>query len=264
MRLLFFILTCIALLFFAESCKKKECFDPANPECENYDPCFGKEPVKAKMLIAQYFDFSSHPDMRGVSIEEEKLLPGYIKFGCQTSGVKKCTWILGAETLIGPEIKRLFDISLPQETYTVTLIVEKDPSADCFPADDGIDTLTKKFKLVNTCDILMRGRFKGVWEGETDSTILSLRFFDPSKPSDTCYAAGDCRIINLKKQNDTIILSRSDMYLSNSTLAVRAGSSLIVSRLDMKVNPVTMATELQYQVGGTGSFKKFNGRRIAD
>lgn len=264
MRLLFFILTCIGLLFFTESCKKKECFDPANPECENYDPCFGKEPTTAKIRIAQYFDNTSYPDMRGVSIEEEKLLPGYIKFGCQTADVKKCTWILGSETINGTEVRRLFDISLPQETYTVTLIVEKDPNKNCFPTDDGIDTLTKTFKLVNTCDILMRGRFKGVWEGETDSTVLSLRFFDPSKPSDTCYAAGDCRIINLKKQNDTIILSRGEMYLSNSTLAVRAGSSLIVSRLDMKVNPVTMVTELQYQVGGTGPFKKFTGRRIAD
>ena len=44
----FYYLLILALLW--AGCKEddeEECFDPTNPECSNYDPCYGNEPTAA-------------------------------------------------------------------------------------------------------------------------------------------------------------------------------------------------------------------------
>lgn len=44
------IFVCITLLFYA--CKKQECCnDASNPNCENYDPCFGKSTIDTAFLV---------------------------------------------------------------------------------------------------------------------------------------------------------------------------------------------------------------------
>ena len=44
------IFACITLLFYA--CKKHHhCNDASNPNCENYDPCFGKSTIDTAFLV---------------------------------------------------------------------------------------------------------------------------------------------------------------------------------------------------------------------
>lgn len=259
MRFLLFVLTCFGILLIAESCKK-ECHDKSNPDCENYDPCYGQEPVTAKIEIGQFFTASSHPDFRDVSIVEDKFIAGYIHFNCPVPNAKY-TWTLGAETITSQKFDRLFDETLPKGTYTVQLIIEKEPNKGCFPTDDGVDTLIKTFELVPPCKTLTMGVFKGMWEGQSDSAIFSIRPVDVFNQKDSCNAYS-YRFTNLWLRNDTLF--KSDIYHTNTTLAVREIGNLEIGRLDMKVNPETLETILQYNTGTNGPYKKFKGRRIAD
>lgn len=42
---------CTLILILAQGCCKEKCHDINNPECENYDPCYSKSPVKASIKI---------------------------------------------------------------------------------------------------------------------------------------------------------------------------------------------------------------------
>jgi hypothetical protein len=261
MRFLLFVLTCFGVLLMAESCKK-ECHDKSNPDCENYDPCYGQEPVTAKIEIGQFFPVSSHPDFRDVSIVEDKFIAGYIHFNCPVPNAKY-TWTLGAETITSQKFERSFDDTLPKGTYTVKLIIEKEPNKSCFPTDDGVDTLIKTFEFVPVCQTLTVGIFKGVWEGSLDSVLFSVRPININDKKDSCNLY-HYQFVNLWRQQDTIVKSVGDLYHTNTTLAVRTIGNLSIGRLDMKVNPTTLETTLQFNAGINGPFKKFKGRRIAD
>lgn len=260
MRFLLFVLTCFGILLTAESCKK-ECHDKSNPDCENYDPCYGQEPVTAKIEIGQFFPVAN-PEFTNVSILEEKFIAGYIHFNCPVPNAKY-TWTLGAETITSQKFERSFDETLPKGTYTVKLVIEKEPNKSCFPTDDGVDTFIKTFELVPVCQTLTIGIFKGVWEGSTDSTLFSIRPVDYNNRKDSCNMS-NYQFVNFWLRQDTIVKSAIYIYHTNTTLAVRSIGNLEISRLDMKVNPTTLETTLQYNAGTNGPFKKFKGRRIAD
>lgn len=251
------------LLTTTSSCKreKEACHDPANPSCENYDPCYGQEPVTAKIEIGQYFPVAD-PEFANVSILEDKFIAGYIQFNCPVPNAKY-TWVLGAETITSQKFSRSFSDALPKGTYTVKLIIEKEPNKSCFPADDGVDTLIKTFEFVPVCKTLTIGIFKGVWEGHSDSVLFSVRPVDYNNRNDSCNNS-NYQFTNLWLTQDTIVKSSGDVYHTNTTLAVRTIGNLSISKLNMKVNSTTLETTLQYNAGTNGPFKKFKGRRIAD
>ena len=57
-------LSLVALLALGSCKKEKPCQDPSNPDCENYDPCYGKKAPSADFIIGQsspqsYFGMAS-------------------------------------------------------------------------------------------------------------------------------------------------------------------------------------------------------------
>ena len=59
-RIIYFLAT--VMLFTLPSCKKK-CYEKANPECENFDPCYGKEVVSADFKIEEIIGYNNaHPN----------------------------------------------------------------------------------------------------------------------------------------------------------------------------------------------------------
>jgi hypothetical protein len=42
---------CILLLLILDSCCRKTCVDPSNPECVNYEPCYNKKPITADFRV---------------------------------------------------------------------------------------------------------------------------------------------------------------------------------------------------------------------
>jgi hypothetical protein len=69
---------------------------------------------------------------------------------------------------------------------------------ECFPDDDGIDTITKTFTVVDQCDYWIDGTFRGAWADEqsTDSFDVVFQFFD-----DSGFACTDLFVSNLNNQS---------------------------------------------------------------
>lgn len=46
----------LSLLLITASCKDEpdnKCYDASNPDCENYNPCFGTSPVSADFVMSE-------------------------------------------------------------------------------------------------------------------------------------------------------------------------------------------------------------------
>jgi hypothetical protein len=161
---------CLSLLLLmiglGIQCKKK-CSDPSNPDCGNYDPCFGKQPAHADFKIEEFV---------GSQWFETDSVNGRvntIRFTA-TQAAESYTWLLGSEVIHEKSFTRT---GFPANRWiSITLIVQKAPEQSCFPKDDGIDTLVKKMY---------------VWHNEVDwdSTYSYIRLVHPFPVYGTYYGA---------------------------------------------------------------------------
>ncbi|MEZ4804472.1 MAG: hypothetical protein R2852_03015 [Bacteroidia bacterium] len=165
-----FIGICTLLLgttFTLNSCKKT-CNDPSNSECENFNPCFGKDSVVA--------DFGIY-EVIGEGIKWEHILVETDTIFNQNGVVfkpkknyDKVTWFLGLDTVVQAE---LYKEGFPLGWITVTMIAEANADP-CLKESQLRDTLTKKFYVINggfnDTSILKSSVWWGTWEGaDTDN-----------------------------------------------------------------------------------------------
>ena len=120
----------VIALFFAvilANCKDE------HPDPE--DPCKNAQEVSADFAIEtklgdRYFEGDTVYDLGLVRFRAKQQHDAY-------------KWVLGAETLSTQSFSRSF---FPQGTWiNVTLMVKSKPNTACFPNDNGMDTLTKRF-----------------------------------------------------------------------------------------------------------------------
>jgi hypothetical protein len=201
-----------------DSCRKKQCHDPQNPECENYNPCYGKKPVTADFIFGglapiNYPDYTICPDTIFMSGGEDRRGLDYgITMGFKALEPNaKYTWKLGAETINEKEFERWFIKSGLPGVYQATLIVEKTPDAVCFPLDDGKDTITKKFTLMPHYQLPIMGKYKVLFEGSKDSTIIEIQPWEISSSTQfKNYKIVDSAsvryttLINFQNKRDTV------------------------------------------------------------
>ena len=181
----------ILLLITVGSCKKR-CQDPSNPECENYNPCYGKTPVTASMVMDQslmlYFDEDFYET--GDTVFPTGVL---IRFRCLTEA-DRVIWVLGKDTVEKRQVERSF--GLPYGKYPVTLIVQAEPNLSCFPEDDGWDTLTRYVHLIPVCELNVFGTFKVLFDGQTDSTLVGIKAKEQNNPLDSCVETNFIELTN--------------------------------------------------------------------
>lgn len=163
MRFLLFLLTSLLLAIAVQSCKK-ECHDHTNPKCENYNPCFGKFPALADFTISEVV--SGFPNET-----EEVFRMSYVQFSAKQE-FESYQWVIGNHNdTFYTRTCGLKDF--PEgETITVRLVGKRKPNTDCFPNDDGIDTVYKTFK-VTAGDSLMPivGEYEGYYEGNPNKKV---------------------------------------------------------------------------------------------
>jgi hypothetical protein len=161
------------LIGLSVQCKKK-CYDPTNPQCENYDPCYGKKLVSAAFKIQEVvsFPFNTIPDAWGESPDTDTIATYGIQFTALEDGAEY-EWHIGREVLTGKSVYR--QNFTPFDTYPITLIVKKQPNKLCFPKDDGIDTLTRRMyagSWLRHSPIL--GKFKGYVTNPMDTLTIEM------------------------------------------------------------------------------------------
>lgn len=180
-----------------------ECTDPANPDCPNYDPCYGESPVTAGFRI--FDDIFTGGPYAGTWYEDSVLHGGNIKFeALEDSAYYK--WYLGQDVIegYGDSVVTKGINNLNPGTYSAALVVEKAPNQICFPDDNGRDSIYKTFTIVDRCDLLVINKFKGVFESSPDDSLtIEFLYIDPNTYEPDCNST-ELGGINLQGQGDTI------------------------------------------------------------
>jgi hypothetical protein len=155
----------IMLLFFSIAVGgcKKQCKDPSNPECPNYDPCFGKSDVSADFdvltqLTAWYWNKDG---FLTVDASVSKFSNNLI-FKAKDASYKHYEWSVGTDIRRWRESEFFLSFGFREEqTIPVTLIVEGDPKKNCTDKTDWKDTLTRHVRFVNHVDFAIFGEYTG-------------------------------------------------------------------------------------------------------
>lgn len=201
-----FYMVPLVLLFNACEPEGDACIDPSNPECENYNQCYGKFPTTAEFTIAkQYFPSGSNND---VFINDDLVTAGgHLKFSAIPQEGAIYTWILGDDTIIGDYVITKSMMGLPIGTYNNSLIVTKPIDSICFPGDAGLDQFDRAFTKIRSCNAVVLGHYRGVLVNQsTDSVEIELAL-SPSltsiEPCDTTSLIGVFYAVNFNFLGDT-------------------------------------------------------------
>jgi hypothetical protein len=178
------------------------CSEPTNPQCPNYDPCYGIGPVTAQFDAFERLGASA--SLNKFIITSDKFLNNVIKFEAKELGANY-SWTIGTETLNTRSVVRSFtNENLIGQIIPVTLVVEKTPNLSCNPNDDGRDSLTRYFEVLGRCGTLLKDTFVGVWkETPMDTFEVSIRYTKSTQP-----LARECETVhlwNFNKQNKELI-----------------------------------------------------------
>ena len=271
----------LALLINLSSCKEDECpcVDETNPECDNYNPCWDKQPVTADFEMSQQ-PVTFYPDYIGDWHPDLKFFRGLIGFRpanfVEEDTSVKYTWLLGSEVIHDFTFVRNFvdTRETGENNIPITLIVEKEPDLECFPLDDGKDTMTQYIQLVdNACEFLTFGDFKVLFEGDRDSTLVSVRnwrYDNNGTFLDSC-GGGYAQFINFdnkKEDLDTIwnMQHVATFYSESYFYQSKTGEGTFGNLFNgsFSVNPETWECEAEYQVNyrPLGPVQRFKGRKI--
>ena len=279
---------CSLILIIAQGCCKEKCHDLNNPECENYEPCYGKIPVKASIKIGLMNTFMPvNGDEKFINEDSVFCAPvddkwplysarhsQFIGFKCMTPGVKT-TWKLGSETITDSFYARSFSSNKGiMGKYKVTLMVEKEPDLRCFPLDDGKDTLEKTFTFVPNTELPIMGVYKVLFEGEKDSSFVEIRpwafqeglYTEKNFRIATTQSTGEIALINFRNMMDTF--TQIELFCTYTGHNIQFGDVAkynTPSRGNIKLNHNTLSAEYWcgYQIKNIPYRKyKFTGRKL--
>ena len=176
------------------------CYEPTNPICVNYDPCYAAEHVTAQFDAFEQLGAGADADT--FIITTDKFLGFNVKFEAKETDADY-TWHIGTETLHDRSFIRSFAAaSLIGQTIPVTLVVEKTPDLNCSPNDDGKDSLTRYFEVVDRCGSLLADTFVGVWDDTPLDTFELAIILLPDPWMQSCY--DEIRFWNFNKQQSEL------------------------------------------------------------
>ena len=163
-------------LFSLQSCK--DCDDPRNPDCDNYNPCIDAKATSATFTIreATYFHLIE-PTFNDFLMDTDSSYYNSIYFEAVQQDADSFIWQVGSEVepRYGKQINVTFPDNLRGTTFNVRLIVKRKPNTQCFPSDDGIDTAMRKFYFVRFNEPLS---WEGTYYGSDDDKPDSMYTID--------------------------------------------------------------------------------------
>jgi len=177
------------------SCKD-ECQNPRDPDCENYNPCIDAKQTSAVFTIkeANYRQIID-PSLADFLMDTDSCYARSIYFEALQLDADSFIWQIGSEIQprYGKQVNVFFPDNLRGTTFTIRLIVKRKPNTSCFPNDDGIDTLTRKFYYVKFNEPLSwEGTYVGSDDDKPDSmyTIVLGHSYDVAEQEDILKVFG--------------------------------------------------------------------------
>lgn len=164
-RFLFILLT--GCLVFLSNCK---------PEPEPSDPCEGKSLPAANFILAEKLEGEER------YFETDKIIYTWDLYLRGPDGYDEYLWQVGTNPNWSTEKNAKVGFSQPEGVLKVRLIAKRKPMTDCFPNDDGIDTIEKFIEVIDKVDNNnnWNSALTGYWEGKSTQfgdTIYTIRFY---------------------------------------------------------------------------------------
>lgn len=230
-------------------CKSDDntCYDPSNPECENYDPCYDKLPTTAEFTISkQYFPFGANANF---FVEDNILTPGgNLRFTAIPQEGASYTWIIGADTVFGEyEItKGLNDFSVG--THNNTLIVTKPTDTICFPHDKGSVQFDRSFIKIRSCEATVLGKYRGVFSTNPSDSVVIILALSPSfnsiEPCDSTAVVGEFFSVNFNANEDTVPLNINGFV--NTQISFESQNETGIPEGEVIYDPIKNSVEAIY------------------
>lgn len=187
-------LTSLLVFFLLLACGKEQ---PPILEIAE-DPCDCATEVSAEFeileILAPFGNWES--DIRTPT--DVILSQKNVEFKAKMENADQYIWYIGTEVLDTRSVIRYFDDAQVGQQIPISLVVRSKPNINCFPEDDGYDSVCKTLEVVYKCDTaLMEGWFRVALEGSTDSLDIGfdirLRKVGPS--------AGNCHFVDIYNYN---------------------------------------------------------------
>jgi hypothetical protein len=97
-------------------------------------------------------------------------------------GYKTYEWTIGGSSRVWKT--KTFGLMFLDDNvgkYNIRLIASRPKQTECFPNDDGVDTLSKSFTIVPFANAPVVGEYEGKNEGETDVFTVKIAYHAPSE-----------------------------------------------------------------------------------
>jgi hypothetical protein len=268
-------ITCILAL---AACEKEiapePCQNPLDPNCVNYHPCNGVQPVTAD------FEMWDYNRALNVMIHEDSVFPpGTVLFKAKLNGAQY-QWLLGKDTETVQQDYRLFVGNFPGDTniygtYYNTLTVWKKPNIFCYSNDVSTKTLTRKITIIRPSKMHTSGVFKVLFDGYADSNMIQIQPWDQNfatNPNANKERVDNRIFIGFKDMLKDTLLSlggASEYYYYNSIIYLgRKNQETLPYEGTITVNPATQIIEGNYKItvikNNTKTEKQhhFKGRKL--
>ncbi len=186
------------IVLLAQCCKPDNtCSDPSNPECENYDPCYGKTDIRrADFLIETTYTIPGQIVYVTDTIFGYNLSPLRFK-SVDDSLITNHIWYVGSEILTTDEVIRDFNNVPRPSDITVSHVVTYQNLNPCDPLDDGRDSVAVTFRLVGSYwEFLSVGTFRGSHNGSPESTFSIIPITAEGDTSFSVYDFSEFRFTN--------------------------------------------------------------------
>ncbi|MCC5916340.1 MAG: hypothetical protein JJU02_03335 [Cryomorphaceae bacterium] len=250
----------LALFVGFSNCKRDDdcpCIDPTNPECPNYDPCYGVEPPSAGFEIRESYNLF----ILGVRLgPDDNTFWDEVLFSSPYTGAEyKHTWYLGAEVIDQPSFQRGHgSIDVAQRPYQITVshVLEYPIDSNCYPAASGRDSVARIYTIVrNTGQLATHGWYRGVFENQKDSFDFYFGWHglngDPYEPGQQFR-----NMVSKNFHNEFDSVSRIEFRMINAEIGIYNGPTNNAPRGILELDLNTGLFEMNYDFTEPGVGRK--------
>ena len=256
-----------AVVVLAQCCKPDDeptppCDDPANPECPNYDPCYGKEEPNASFFTEDrliYPEFGEY-----LWINDSILSGGPVRFRSPFEGEGIAhKWYIGAEIIEEPSVIRNFSEVQRPDYITVSHVITYPVDTLCYPTATGRDSIAQTFYLIDFLSELLTidNTFRGVLNNETDSFDFKIRCLVGHTGNPAQISTSNWMFFGINFHNSYDSLQFPASSVSNTHFSIYnpdlKGALLVI-------NPENMTVEMNYKFFFDSTEYTFKGRVLPE
>lgn len=158
---------CVVAMLLNSQCRS--CDDPSNPDCPNYDPCYGKKPANADFAIKESVGYYT-PVFPTKEPCDTALQSNYVFFFPTDTLADSYEWRVGSDPRVFTSKVLYLEFDVLGE-IEVTLKVKYNLNRDCSFYKDSVAIKTKKLTVLPRPQARTIGIFNGYFTSKPQDTF---------------------------------------------------------------------------------------------